>query len=252
MSGSLRNRYVNSWSTSCKVRNPLDFRMRGEDIGDGWIVHTLPHKNSKYYYHRDLKLVTTEDMMNRETRSTFLSNYRTEADTNRPFETVVYANRPHMVNHMTETLDNQDISGAYPENLSDSRLSDHAADESRSKYWIYLCNHPCHHNLPISAEKEALTILQLMMTGEDISRGHRDADLSLDQRILVTWKAWPAHHSRCQTSSDTLISSTFQKHLRLPVMMCPVRKVLLSATSLLIFVRHSFCVLRSWTSHYHR
>jgi len=86
--------------------------MRGEDIGDGWIVHTLPHKNSKYYYHRDLKLVTTEDMKNHKTRSTFLSNHRKEADKNRPFETFVYENEAHMVNHTTETLDNQ---GAYSE-----------------------------------------------------------------------------------------------------------------------------------------
>jgi len=64
-------------------------RMRDEYIGDGWILHRLPHRNSKYYYHKDLKLVTTEDMTNHDTRSTFLSKYRQEADKNRPLETVV-------------------------------------------------------------------------------------------------------------------------------------------------------------------
>ena len=103
-------------SLKYQVRTNLrDFRMRGEDIGDGWIVHTLPNRDSKYYYHRDLKLVTTEDMKDYKTRSTFLSNHRKEADKNLPFETVVYGNKAHVVNHTTETWGNQDISGAYSE-----------------------------------------------------------------------------------------------------------------------------------------
>ena len=80
--------------------------MQGEDIGDGWILHSLPHRNSKYYYHSDLKLVTTEDMTNHDTRTTFLSKYQQEVDKNRPLETVVYENRAHVVNHEIQTWDN--------------------------------------------------------------------------------------------------------------------------------------------------
>ena len=86
--------------------------MRGENIGDGWIMHTLPHRDSKYYYHRDLKLVTEEDMKNHETRSRFLSKHRKEANENRPLETLVYENKAYVVNHIRETFDNRDISGA--------------------------------------------------------------------------------------------------------------------------------------------
>lgn len=123
--------------------------------------------------------------------------------------------------------------------MTGSRVSGYVADESRSKYWIYLSNYPCHHDLPSYAEEEALTMLQLMIVRKHISQDHIDATLFLDQRILPTRKAWPTHHSRCQTSSNTSISLTFPKHSRLPIMMCPVPKVISSATLLPIFVRHS-------------
>jgi len=48
--------------------------------------------------------------------------------------------------------------------MSTGSLSDHlTVDKSKSKYWIYLSHYPCHHDLPNYAEKEALTMLQLMV-----------------------------------------------------------------------------------------
>ena len=138
--------------------NLRNLRMRGEDVGDEWIMHTIPHRNSKYYYHRKLKLVTTEDMTDPETRGTFLSTYRHEVGRNRPLETFVNAKgEAYVANHNTQTLDS----------MSGSPVS---ADESRSNYWIYLSNFPCHHKLPKNAEKDTLTMLQLMIVRKHISQ----------------------------------------------------------------------------------
>ncbi len=50
------------------------------------------------------------------------------------------------------------------------RHSPVSAEESRSNYWIYLSNFPCHHKLPKNAEKDALTMLQLMIVRKHISQ----------------------------------------------------------------------------------
>jgi len=207
--------------------NLPNLRMRGQDIGNGWIVHTLPQRNEKYYYHTDLKLVTMEDMTHPETRRTVLSTYRQQTDRNPALETFVDERKAHcVVDHNAQTFKRP--------------ASPASADESRSSYWIYLSNFPCHHNLQKHAEKDAMTMLQLMIVRKHIShKNHIHTSLFLDQRILPTRKVWLAHRSQCQTSSDTSISLPFPNHSRLPMMMYPVPKVLSSATSSPIFVRPS-------------
>lgn len=113
----LRDRYVDPSILEAHQfkTNSRNFRMQGDNIGDGWTAHTLPHGRLKYYYNNDLKLVTTEDMEDHSTRSTFLSKYREEANKNRPFESVVYERKMYVVNHTTETWGSHDISGAYSE-----------------------------------------------------------------------------------------------------------------------------------------
>ena len=89
--------------------------MRGDDIGDGWVEHTVPRGYSKYYYNSHLKLVTEEDMRDDKTRRTFLSKYREKAEQNCPSDTLVYQGKVYVMNHATETFGNQDNSGAYSE-----------------------------------------------------------------------------------------------------------------------------------------
>jgi len=48
-------------------------------------------------------------------------------------------------------------------------MDDHlTVDKTKSKYWIYFSHYPCHHDLPNDAEKEALTMLQLMVVRKRI------------------------------------------------------------------------------------
>jgi hypothetical protein len=52
--------------------------------------HTCPHKDLKYFHNAKLKLVTTEDVQNGDTRHRFLATYRQMAVVNQPHETCVY------------------------------------------------------------------------------------------------------------------------------------------------------------------
>jgi hypothetical protein len=66
------------------------FRLKGIDINGDWTQHTCPHRDSKYFHNAELKLVTTEDIQNSDTRHRFLATYRQIAVGNQPHETCVY------------------------------------------------------------------------------------------------------------------------------------------------------------------
>lgn len=86
--------------------------------------HILPHReDSGYFYNEELKLVTTENMQDPETRDEFLSKYREVANKNYPFETLVYEGQAVVVNHIMETIGDQMDAGSYSKKAAVVRLS---------------------------------------------------------------------------------------------------------------------------------
>jgi len=119
-----------------------------QDVGNGWVRYSRPHRGRKYFHNSSLNLVTTKDIRDPAARARFLQEYRPIADENPSFEYLVDDGHVLVVDHVLKTA------GLYggPKNV-----------DRKGHYWVYFHNFPCHRELPGGAETEALGILQLMV-----------------------------------------------------------------------------------------
>jgi hypothetical protein len=84
------------------VRISIDttLRLLVENLDAEWMKLIPPHREGPYFYHRLLLLVTDYDISHHNVRRNILLKYRSQAETNRPKETVVSkAGKIYVVDH---------------------------------------------------------------------------------------------------------------------------------------------------------